>query len=295
MPIRIVVTIAALAYCSPLLAQRAPLPTTPPESIKAELDMTYGSTPEQELKLDIYRPKTDVILPGCVLIHGGGWVKGDKEKFRPLAIALAQRGYVVANVEYRLGTVAKYPAGVQDCSLAIRWLRANAKRYGVDAQHIGAWGGSAGGHIVGMLAGELPADRFVVGELQDISAALQASCVMAGPTDLTNEKFVENLRKSKEKSNSYQWLGKLYDDAPELYREASPITHFTKQTGPVLFLTGDLDNPERDEAGMEKLRTIGVKTKQAILKDGKHGCWMQRPWFEQCVDEVDLWFKESFR
>ncbi len=81
MPIRIVVTIAALAYCSPLLAQRAPLPTTPPESIKAELDMTYGSTPEQELKLDIYRPKTDVILPGCVLIHGGGWVKGDKEKF----------------------------------------------------------------------------------------------------------------------------------------------------------------------------------------------------------------------
>ncbi len=170
----------------------------------------------------------------------------------------------------------------------------NAKRYGVDAQHIGAWGGSAGGHIVGMLAGELPADRFVVGELQDISAALQASCVMAGPTDLTNEKFVENLRKSKEKSNSYQWLGKLYDDAPELYREASPLRTSQNRQGRCCFLLGILII-QNAMKGMAKLRTIGVKTKQAILKDGKHGCWMQRPWFEQCVDEVDLWFKESFR
>jgi pectinesterase len=218
-------------------------------------------------------------------------MKGDKEKFRPLAIALAERGYVVANVEYRLGGIAKYPAGVQDCLLAVRWLRANAERFGADPGRIGAWGGSAGGHIVGMMAGDLSRERFISGDLADVSAAVQASCIMAGPTDLTNEAFVTNLRKAGEKSNSFQWLGKLYDEAPDLYREASPLTHFTKDTGPVLFLTGDLDNPERDTAGLEKLKSLAVPTKQVVLADAKHGCWMQRPWFEQCVEAVDAWFQ----
>jgi gluconolactonase len=287
--------VVMFALSNSLLAQREPLPVVPPDSVIAELDVTYGRTPEQELKLDIYRLKSEAALPACVLVHGGGWVKGDKEKFRPLAIALAERGYVVANVEYRLGTIAKYPAGVRDCSLAVRWLRSNSKRFGVDPNHIGAWGGSAGGHIVGMLAGALPTDQFVGDELRDVSPAVQATCIMAGPTDLTNEKFVEGLRKAKEKSNSYQWFGKLYDDAPALYRDASPITYFTKATGPVLFLTGDLDNPDRDTVGLERLKSLGVPTKQVILKDAKHGCWMQRPWFEQCVDAVDVWFKEHFK
>lgn len=289
------VLIVSFLFCAVALAQRAPLPSDPPDSIKAELDLTYGKTAEQELKLDVYRPKSDSVLPACVLVHGGGWMKGDKEKFRPLAIALAERGYVVANVEYRLGGVAKYPAGVQDCLLAVRWLRANAPRFGANPDRIGCWGGSAGGHIVGMMAGTLPKDRFVGGGLDEVSSAVQATCIMAGPTDLTGESFVANLRKAGEKSNSYQWFGQLYDDAPDLYREASPLTHFTKATGPVLFLTGDLDNPDRDAAGLEKLKSLGVATKQVVLADAKHGCWMQRPWFEQCVDAVDAWFKEHLK
>lgn len=274
-------------------AQRTPLPSEPPESVKAELNITYGKTPEQELKLDIYRPKNEAVLPACVLVHGGGWTGGDKERFRALGFALAQKGYVVANVEYRLAGAAKYPAAVQDCSLAVRWVRANAQRFGADPKRIGAWGGSAGGHLVGLLAAA--PGHFLTAELKDVSAAVQATCIMAGPTDLTNEKFVEALRRAKDKSNSFQWFGKLYDDAPELYRDASSITHFTKATGPVLFLTGDLDNPERDAAGMAKLQSLGVATKQVVLKDAKHGCWMQRPWFEQCVDAVDAWFKEHLK
>jgi len=277
-------------------AKREPLPTAVPDTLSAEINITYGKTPEQELKLDVYRPKAGGDrLPACVLVHGGGWMKGDKEKFTPLAIALAQKGYVVANIEYRLGGVAKYPASVQDCSLAVRFVRANAKRFGIDPQRIGAWGGSAGGHLVGLIAAAPTHERFLTADLKDVSAAVQATCVMAGPTDLTNEKFVEALRRAKEKSYSYQWIGKLYDDAKDVYREASPITHFTKATGPVLFLTGDLDNPERDTAGLEKLKSLGVPAQQVVLKDAKHGCWMQRPWFEQCVDAVDAWFKEHLK
>lgn len=286
--------LVTLAISTSAFAQT--IPSEPPETVKAELDITYGKTPEQELKLDVYRPKAGGdALPACVLVHGGGWVKGDKEKFRPLAIALAERGYVVANIEYRLGPVAKYPAAVQDCSLAVRFVRANAKRFGLDPARIGAWGGSAGGHLVGVLAGASTQEKFLTSDLKGVSAAVQATCIMAGPTDLTSDKFVESLRKAKEQSYAFQWLGKLYDDAPDLYREASPITHFTKATGPVLFLTGDLDNPDRDTTGMEKLKALGVPTKQVILKDAKHGCWMQRPWFEQCVDAVDAWFKTHLK
>ncbi len=274
----------------------APLPSEPPDSVKAELNISYGKTPEQELKLDVYRPKSGGDkLPACVLVHGGGWTGGDKERFSALAIALAQKGYVVANIEYRLAPAAKYPAGVRDCSLAVRWVRANAVRFGLDPQRIGSWGGSAGGHLVGLLAAAPTHANFLTPELKDVSAAVQATCIMAGPTDLTNEKFVEALRRAGEKSGSFRWFGRLYDDAPEIYKEASPITHFTKSTGPILFLTGDLDNPERDAAGIEKLKSLGVATKQVVLKDAKHGCWMQRAWFEQCVDATDAWFREHLK
>ncbi len=293
--IRFAILFAAYALSTAAFAQRAPLPTEVPDTLKAEFDITYGKTPEQELKLDVYRPKSDAVLPACVLVHGGGWTGGNKEKFRPLAIALAEKGYVVANIEYRLAPAAKYPAGVQDCSLAVRFVRGNAKRFGVDPQRIGSWGGSAGGHLVGLLAAAPTHARFLTTDLKDVSAAVQATCIMAGPTDLANEKFVEALRRAKEKSNSFEWLGKLYDDAPDLYREASPITHFAKATGPILFLTGDLDNPERDAAGMEKLKSLGVPTKQVVFKDAKHGCWMQHPWFEQCVEATDAWFKEHMK
>ena len=139
-----------------------------------------------------------------------------QERFRALGLALAEKGYVVANVEYRLAGAAKYPAAVQDCSLAVRWVRANAARFGLDPKRIGAWGGSAGGHLVGLLAAAPQHERFLTAELKDVSAAVQATCIMAGPTDLTNATFVESLRKAKEKSNSYTWFGKLYDDAPLL-------------------------------------------------------------------------------
>lgn len=275
-------------------AKRASLSPEPPETIKAELDLAYGKMPEQELKMDVYRPKAGGDkLPACVLVHGGGWVKGDKEKFRPLAIALAEKGYVVANIEYRLGPVAKYPAAMQDCSLAVRFVRANAKRFGLDPKRIGAWGGSAGGHLAGLLAAA--PGKYLTDQFRDVPATVQATCIMAGPTDLTNEKFVESLRRAKEQSYSFQWMGKLYDDAPDLYREASPITHFTAKTGPILFLTGDLDNPDRDAAAIDKLKSLGVPAKQVILADAKHGCWMQRPWFEQCVNAVDAWFSEHLK
>lgn len=129
----------------------------------------------------------------------------------------------------------------------------------------------------------------------DVSARLQAAVVMAGPMELNSEKMIENYRKSGQKSMGFQWIGKLYDEAPNLYREASPMTYLSKTTCPILFLTGSLDNPDRDKAPMEKLGTLGVPAQQVILPDGKHGCWMKSPWQEQCLEAVDKFFKQHLK
>ena len=287
------ISLAALAQTP---AKSAPTAPVIPDSIKAELNIVYGHTPEQELKMDVYRPTSGGDkLPACVLVHGGGWVAGDKERFTPLAIGLAQRGYVVANIEYRLGPVAKYPAAVQDCNLAIRFVRAEAPRFGIDPNRIGAWGGSAGGHLVGMLAAAPSEKKFITGENANVSAKVQATVVMAGPMELNNEKSIENYRKQKEESYGFKWIGRLYDDAPDLYKEASPITYLSKDTGPILFLTGSLDNPARDTPATEKLKSLDVPTQQVILADGKHGCWMKSPWQEPCLDAVDSFFKAHLK
>jgi acetyl esterase/lipase len=298
-PLKLLLSILALAFATTSLAQapqtpakRTPPPQVIPDSLKAELNIVYGHTPEQELKMDVYRPKEGgEKLPACVLVHGGGWVAGDKERFTPLALGLAQRGYVVANIEYRLGPVAKYPAAAQDCNLAVRFVRAEAQRFGIDPNRIGAWGGSAGGHLVGMMAAAPAEEKFLTGDRRNVSAKVQATVVMAGPMELNNEKSIENYRKQKEQSYGFQWIGKLYDDAPELYREASPITYLSKDTGPILFLTGALDNPSRDTPPMDKLKSLGVPTQQIVLADAKHGCWLHAPWQEQCIEAVDTFFK----
>jgi acetyl esterase/lipase len=285
-------TASLLAETATPPAKAPAAPPAIPDSLKTELNITYGHTPEQELKMDVYRPKEGGDkLPACVLVHGGGWVAGDKERFTPLAILLAQRGYVVANIEYRLGPVAKYPAAVQDCLLAVRFVRANAQRFGADPNRIGAWGGSAGGHLVGMLAAAPTESKFLTDDFKNTSAKVQATVVMAGPMELDNEKSIENYRKQKEQSYGFKWIGKLYDDAPELYHQASPITYLSKETGPILFLTGSLDNPARDTAAMDKLKSLGVPTQQVVLDGGKHGCWMNAPWQAQCIEAVDNFYK----
>ncbi len=292
------IAVFLIALAGPRVSQaatREPLPSIPPDTLKAELNIEYGKTPEQVLKMDVYRPKAGgEKLPACVLVHGGGWTGGDKEKFTPLAIALAERGYVVANIEYRLAGAAKYPAAVQDCNAAVRFVRANAKRFGLDPERIGAWGGSAGGHLVGLMVAAPSVEKFAAGNTE-VSAKVQAAVVMAGPMELDSAKMIESLRKSKENSNGYKWIGKFYDEAPELYREASPMTYLSKQTAPTLFLRGALDNPEADVTSMEKLKSLGVDSQRLVLAEAKHGCWMQHPWFEQCIEAVDAFFKKELK
>ena len=152
------------------------------DTLDKKVDVTYARYGDRTLEMDLYRPsKASGRLPAVVCIHGGGWQKGSKINHRKVAQALAAKGFVTASISYRLSGEATFPAHIHDCKAAVRFLRANAKEYGIGANHIGAIGHSAGGHLVALLATsagvkELEGD----GGNADFSSTIQAAVPMGG-------------------------------------------------------------------------------------------------------------------
>ena len=263
-----------------------------PADITAELDVVYARYGKRELHLDLFRQKTvRQPMPTLVVVHGGGWLKGEKTKFRALAIQLAKRGYVTAAIEYRLGGEALFPAAIHDCNAAVRFLRAHADKYLLDPKRIGAIGGSAGGHLVGLMATASHVDEFQgQGGNPEQSSRIQAAIVLAGPLELATGSVAEKSRKDPQNSNANKWFGKTIDEAPELYRQASPFTHVSKETPPILFMAGELDYPARNQGTRNKLKVLGIETGIVVVKDGKHGCWNREPWFSLMIRDMNTFF-----
>ncbi len=263
-----------------------------PDNVTLHSNVVYAQNGQRRLLADIAVPNDAAGPKPCiVVVHGGGWLNGYKSKFRALTLALAARGHVAAAIEYRLGYEAKFPAGIQDCNAAVRFLRANAKTYGIDPERIGAVGGSAGGHLVGLMATGWK-DKALQGDggHADQSSRLKAAIVMAGPMELSSGSVAERSRSGK--ANSNVWFGKTIDEAPEAYALGDAYLHIDKDSTPIMFMTGEHDNPTRNERSREKLKAAGVWTDLKVYKDGKHGCWNQLPWFNDMVADMDAFFLE---
>jgi acetyl esterase/lipase len=290
---------ASISAETPPIIQGTRVEPALPEGVEQRLDVVYARHGARAMRLDLFRPKEiSKPVPAIVVVHGGGWINGDKTRFRALAQALAARGFVTAAIEYRLAGEAGFPAAVQDCNAAIRWLRANARECGLDPDRIGAVGGSAGGHLVGLMAAAPDVREFQAtldGPASGASARVQAAVVMAGPFELATGPIAERSRRDPQQSNTNRWLGKTVDEAPELYRLASPMTHLSAGTPPVLFMSGEYDHPEQNIASRARLRQLGVTTDIRVYKSGRHGCWNLHPWFEPMVADMDVFFASMLR
>ena len=269
-----------------------------PDSVVATLDVPYAKYGERKVLMDIFSPSPAGDAgprPGLVLVHGGGWHKGDKTKFRPLATRLAERGYVVAALEYRLADEAPFPAAMHDCSAAVRFLRANAKKYQIDPRRIGAIGGSAGAHLAGLMAsaGTHP-ELQGQGGYPDRPAKIQAAIVMAGPMEMLTGSVADRSR-TGQNSNSNLWLRGTVDEKPALYRLADAFAQIDKNTCPILFMTGEFDNPERNQASRDKLKALGIETSIKVYKDGKHGCWNRLPCIDQMAVDMDAFMEQQLK
>jgi|SRR5579875_487758 len=249
--------------------QKKPTPKLP-EGVKVLRDLAYVPGGHERQKLDLYLPKNAAgPLPLVVWIHGGGWQAGSKESTP--ALFLLGKGYAVASINYRLSQHATFPAQIEDCKAAIRWLRAHAKEYNLDPQHVGVWGGSAGGHLVALLGTANNLKEWdTLGGNTDQSSRVQAVCDWFGPTDFTRI-AVANQRASGPVS---RLLGGPVAENMDKAKKASPITHVSSDDPPFLIMHGADDKtvpPEQSEIFAEALKKAGVEVTLKILPGAGHG------------------------
>src|SRR5256885_1883508 len=187
----------AFALAAPAWAQdkKGKVEPQPPEGVAYEKDVEFGSGGDATLKLDIARPeKADKRLPCIVVIHGGGWRGGNFKVHVPQIFDFAKQGYVSATVQYRLVPAARWPAQIEDVKCAVRYLRANAEKYGIDKERFGAIGFSAGAHL-SMLLGTMDQKDGLEGSGGNANESSKVQAVVSyfGPTDLAQKDFPDNV------------------------------------------------------------------------------------------------------
>jgi acetyl esterase/lipase len=245
-----------------------------PPGVRSIPDVVYAKVGGRELHLDLALPEKTPAkpLPVIVWIHGGGWKKGTYKWNR--AALFVKDGYAAASVEYRLSGEAVFPAQIYDCKAAIRFLRANAGKYGLDPKHVGVWGGSAGGHLAALL-GTSGGVKELEGNLGNPgqSSRVQAVCVFYGPTDFTVAGLQPEVGRKKPGPVA-ELLGGTVKQKPELAKLASPITFVSKDDPPMLIVHGDADQLvpiSQAEIFYDALRKAGVETQFIRVKNGNHG------------------------
>jgi len=244
--------------------------------------------PEHTVELYVYVPDAEGTWPCILDMHGGGWKGRQIEADQPMMARLAQRGFVTALVSYRLSTEAKYPAALHDCKAALRCLRAHAKELKIAPARIGCIGGSAGGHLSGLTAMTSGLAEFEGdGPFKDQSSAVQACVIMASSQDLAA------VNKEKTSENAVLFFGGTYAEMPDVFKNASTITHVRAGVCPVIFIEGGRDTLKVGRAEMmAKLKALGIETALHTLKHGPHPFWMSDPWCAETVDIADAFFKK---
>ena len=265
--------------CVPASSEGAP--PALPEGFTFDADVPYGAqSPAQ--KLDILYPSDAAASarPAIVHIHGGGWYAGSKggEKTLEMLRAFAANGYVAVSIDYRLSDEARFPAAMEDCKLALRWLRANAGTYHIDPDHLGAIGGSAGGHLSAFLAVTGEVDDFHGdGSYREYSSAIQAAVPICPPTDLSkplSEKF------GLEADDAViRFLGGTPLEKQDEARRASPATYVCPGLPPMFFIHGVEDKrvlPSHSTELAARLRDAGNACEVAIVEGFGHNVDMAR-------------------
>jgi acetyl esterase/lipase len=277
-------------------APSAPDPATAPHrdfagGVTALTDVTYATNRGfRPLKLDLYLPADRARpRPLVIWVHGGGWAQGDQrgggiatpayQDWPAVLATLAGRGYVVAAVTYRLSAEAKFPAAIHDVKAAVRWLRANAGRFGIDPSQVVVWGGSAGGQLAALLGTSCDAPEL---EGTPARGAEASSCVQGvvdfyGPTDFSQmdaQRIPNGQAHGTPTSAESAYLGCTLPDCPaDKVRLANPIAFVDRSDPPFLIMHGDADTavpPKQSQILYDALKAQGVKAELEFVPGANH-------------------------
>jgi len=263
-------------------------------AIRVERDIAFGKGGDIELKLDMAMPpQGDGPFPAVVCLHGGGWRGGKRQDLDQLIKHLAKHGFVAITSSYRLTDKAPFPAQIEDCKAAVRWLRANADKYHLRADAIGAVGFSAGAHLACLLGtADKSADLEGQGGHPEQSSRVQAVVSFFGPSDFV----VKTWKKNVEDTFLIPFFGGTFEEKKELYRKGSPLIYVTKDDPPFLFFHGAKDTLvgiENSEKMVKRLKEVGVSAELMTLPEAGHG-WIGDD-LSRTLDRTYRFFEEKLK
>ena len=239
---------ALMAGCMAVSAGRALGGEASFETIR---DLVYSAEEDGRMRADVYRPTGEGPFPCVLCVHGGAWTVGNKNQIAGIARRLAAAGYTAVAINYRLAPKHKFPAQIEDCRAALLWIRKNAKQHKIDPERLGAWGYSAGGHLVALLG--------VTG------AGLKAVVAGGAPCD-----FRQTAPDSRRVAF---WLGGTRRQLPEVYRSASPANFISPDDSPIFFYHGQRDRVVKiaqPTAMTAELKRSGVTAKMLVIPNSSH-------------------------
>ena len=247
-------------------------------------DIEFARPGGVSLTLDAFVPEGDGPFPTCILVHGGGFTKGDKTTFiKPLFEPLSKAGFAWFTINYRLAPANRFPANIEDTEAAIRWVKAHAKEYKVDAKRIAIIGESAGGHIVSL-----------VGVRAKGETSVAAVVPFYAPHDL--ELQVKSRNALGPSMEALFGLTELNDAAWKVLRDASSTSYLRKDLPPYLLIHGDKDDKvpyEQSVQFQQKMKAIGARCDFITIKDGGHGMGGWDKLGSDYKEQMIAWLKKT--
>jgi acetyl esterase/lipase len=248
-----------------------------PGRVTVQNDVVIGTGGGRELKADIYTPPgAPKEAPAVLLIHGGGWIGGDRSQLRGYGFLLGRKGYVCVSCEYRLAPGANWPAQVHDVKAALRWMRANAAELGIDPGRIAVSGNSAGGHLSLMVAGTQNVPEFEgEGGNPGVSTSVAAAISFYPPVVLQANGRLGSEPEGQERNLESAISSLMGPGVPEAaYAGASPSTHAAADFPPTMLVHGTDDDlvPDGESLGMyAALRKAGAPVEMHMFAGQPHG------------------------
>lgn len=234
---------------------------------KVTRDVAYAQRGETELKADVYSPEGPGPFPGVLVVHGGAWAGGNKSHMERVSRLIAGHDYTVVAINYRLAPQHPFPAQIEDCKTAVRWMRTNSAEYKIDPSQIAGYGYSAGGHLVTLLGTTDSSCGLEGPDATPQSPGTRLQCVVAGGAPCDFRIMPEN-----NKTLAF-WLGGSRAERPDLYELASPAKFVSKDDPPVFFFHGEHDwlvPLASPQFMVTQLKAVGVKASLLTLPQTGH-------------------------
>lgn len=280
--------------------------TVPP--IRLNADFVYAETFNNmgrpiKLSMDVIQPYSEKPLPAVLFVTGGGFMDAPKTKFIGQRVDMARAGYVVASIDYRVVPMVTFPGMLEDVKSAVRYMRANAQKFGIDASRIAIMGESAGGYLAAIAATTNGMKEFDKGANLDQSSDVQAAIDLYGLSDLTRvaaDFSAERQKKHQSPAipeamlvNGVPFMeGGSIQSNPEKAAYANPLTHISKNTPPFLLMHGDADpivSPSQTEILHQALIAKGIDSTRYVVKGADHAglLWYQPEIMQKVIQFLD--------